>query len=435
MKKIVLGILLSYPLLATSLPELVRIGIAKNTLIKKSKLDIEYAKEGKIINQANKLGSIDLVASYTHFNLPRTLAPLTPATMKDPVTASNVATTKDLFGTGVSYSVPLFTGFALTKDIEMSSISIEIARSKRELTQEQLVYNIRSLYLSILALKEIYHAQQNYVKTLQKLVHQIEDEVKFGRKAQIDLLKAQSDLQGNLSYLEVIEGNIAISKASLSSLVGVEHIDSIKPIRVSVTKPSYAIDRLISDSDHLKRIEITNLNLKKASKGVDKSRASKLPQVSLNSYYGYNYGVNDESNVHSGEFDSKNNWQIGLNAKWNLFDFGKSDASIQKAKIGKMKADLDRRQALLDLKKSLTEASERIKQEYANYQGNLKQLSLTQKSEKIERVRYKNGVSTINDFLYAKSKTHLAKAKLIESKYNYQKGKYYMNYLLERGTK
>jgi len=67
--------------------------------------------------------------------------------------------------------------------------------------------------------------------------------------------------------------------------------------------------------------------------------------------------------------------------------------------------------------------------------SNLKQLTLAKKSEKIEKVRYNNGVSTINDLLYAKSQTHLASAKLIESKYNYQKGKFYMDYLLERGVK
>jgi len=76
-----------------------------------------------------------------------------------------------------------------------------------------------------------------------------------------------------------------------------------------------------------------------------------------------------------------------------------------------------------------------MKQEYANYKANLKQLALAKKSEKIERVRYKNGVSTINDLLYATSQTHVASAKLIESKYNYQKGKFYMNYLLEKGVK
>ena len=80
------------------------------------------------------------------------------------------------------------------------------------------------------------------------------------------------------------------------------------------------------------------------------------------------------------------------------------------------------------------EAFEKMKQEYANYQSNGKQHNLAKESEKIENVRYQNGVSTINDLLYAKSQTHLASAKLIESKYNYQKGKFYMDYLLEKGV-
>ncbi len=100
-----------------------------------------------------------------------------------------------------------------------------------------------------------------------------------------------------------------------------------------------------------------------------------------------------------------------------------------------MKAEFDKHQMLLDLKKSLIEASEKMKQEYANYQSNLTQLTLAKKSEVIENVRYDNGVSTINDLLYAKSQTHIATAKLIESKYNYRKGKFYMDYLLERGVK
>jgi len=100
-----------------------------------------------------------------------------------------------------------------------------------------------------------------------------------------------------------------------------------------------------------------------------------------------------------------------------------------------MQAELEKQQTMLDLRKSFIEAEEKIKQEYANYQGNLKQLALARKSEKIENVRYLNNAVTLNDLLYAKSQTHLAAAKLIESKYNYQKGKFYMDYLLERGIK
>jgi len=317
----------------------------------------------------------------------------------------------------------------------MDAIATRLSQSKLSLTKEQLAFNVASLYLSILALQEMSSAQNRHVDAQKKLKNTIANEVKFGKKAQIDLLKAENDLYGNISYLEVLKGNIAITKASLASLVGKERVGSINPIKVSVKKPNYSINRLLNEASSLNKVAIAELNIKKAGKGIEKSESSKLPQVSLSSYYGYNYGENDSSNLYSGEFNSEKNWQVGVNAKWTLFDFGKNDASTQKAKIARMQATFEKQQTLLDLRKSLVEAVEKMKQEYANYQAQLKQFALSKKSEKIERVRYKNGVSTINDLLYATSQKHLTAAKLIESKYNYQKGKFYMDYLLEKGVK
>ncbi len=421
------------PLFSSTLNGLIEHAMKHSTVVKQSQAQMELAQANREESSSAHFGSIDLVGSYTRFNLPRTLVPLTPATIL--VDPKAVATTKNLFSTGVMYSVPLFTGFAQTRQVEMDSIATRLSQSKLSLTKEQLAFNVASLYLSILALQDMTYAQKKHVEALKKLKKTISNEVKFGKKAQIDLLKSENDLYGNISYLEVIKGNIAITKASLASLVGMDHIGTIKSIKVSVVKPSYSIGGLLGQSASLDKVIIADLNLEKAGKGIEKSQSSMLPQVSLSSYYGYNYGENDSSNLYSGEFESEKNWQIGLNAKWTLYDFGKRDAVTQKAKIARMQAEFDKQQTLLDLKKSLIEASEKMKQEYANYRSNMKQLALAQKSEKIEKVRYHNGVSTINDLLYAKSQTHLASAKLIESKYNYQKGKFYMDYLLERGVK
>jgi len=416
-----------------SLHGLIDYAMKNSTVVKQSKAQMELSEAQREESQSAQFGSIDLVASYAHYNLPRTLAPLTPASiLKDPTA---VPTTTNLFGTGVRYSVPLFTGFAQTRQVEMDSIATQLSQSKLSLTKEQLAYNVASLYLSILALQEMNYAQQKHVTALKKLRDIITKEVSFGKKAQIDLLKAENDLYGNISYLEVLKGNIAMTKASLASLVGLEHVGEITPIKVSVKKPNYSINRLLSEASSLDKMNISELNIRKANKGVEKSRAGKYPQVSLDSYYGYNYGENDGSNKYPGDFNSQENWQVGVSAKWTLFDFGKNDASTQKAKIAKMQAAFEKQQTLLDLRRSLVEAYEKMKQEYAKYQGNLKQVALAKKSEKIERVRYKNGVSTINDLLYATSQKHLSAAKLIESKYNYQKGKFYMDYLLERGVK
>ena len=435
MSRILYLFLFTVPLFSSTLDGLIDYAIKHSTVVKQSQAESELTKVKHTETQSEQLGSIDLVANYTRYNLPRTLVPLTPAVMKNPVSAANVATTKNLFGTGIFYSVPLFTGFAQTRQIEMDSMAIKLSQSKLSLTKEQLAYNVASLYLSILALKDMTKAQKQHVEALRKLKNTIKNEVKFGKKAQLDLLKAENDLYGNISYLEVIKGNITMTKASLASLIGMDHIGTLKSIKVSVKKPNYSINGLLRTTSSLDKVIIADLNLKKAGKGIEKSESGKLPQVSLNSYYGYNYGVNDSTNLNSGDFANEKNWQVGLNATWTLYDFGKRDATTQKAKIAHMQAGYTKEQTLLDLKKSLIEAAEKIKQEYANYQSNVKQLNLAQKSEKIEKVRYHNGVSTINDLLYAKSQTHLASAKLIESKYNYQKGKFYMDYLLERGIK
>jgi outer membrane protein TolC len=360
---------------------------------------------------------------------------LTPAGIINNPEAAAIPATNDLFSSGVMYTVPLFTGFAQTRQVEMDSIATQLSQSKLSLTKEQLVYNVASLYLSILALQDMFYAQQKHVKALSKLRDIIKTEVELGKKASIDLLKAENDLYGNISYREVIKGNITMTKASLASLVGLEHVGGIKPIKVSVKKPNYSINRLVNQAATLDKVHIADLNIEKAKKGVEKSKSGLYPQVSLSSYYGYNYGENDDSNKYPGDFNSQENWQVGVNAKWTVFDFGKNSAATQKAKIAKMQATFEKQQTLLDLRKTLVEAYEKMKQEYANYQGNIKQYALATKSEKIERVRYKNGVSTINDLLYASSQTQLSRAKLIESKYNYQKGKFYMDYLLEKGVK
>ena len=419
-------------LFGSTLDGLIQYAMKHSTVVKQSKAQMELAEASREESTSAQYGSIDLVGSYTRFNLPRTLIPLTPSTIAQD--AKGVATTKNMFSTGLMYSVPLFTGFAQTRQVEMDSLSTRLSQSKLSLTKEQLAFNVASLYLSILALQEMSSAQSKQVEALKKLKNAIANEVKFGKKAQIDLLKAENDLYGNLSYLEVLKGNVTITKASLSSLVGMDHLGSITPIKVSVKKPNYSINRLLNVASSLNKVVIADLNIKKAGKGIEKSESSKLPQVSLSSYYGYNYGENDSSNFYSGEFENEKNWQVGVNAKWTLFDFGKSDASTQKAKIARMQATFEKQQTLLDLRKSLVEAVEKMKQEYANYQAQLKQFALSKKSEKIERVRYKNGVSTINDLLYATSQKHLTAAKLIESKYNYQKGKFYMDYLLEKGV-
>jgi len=419
-------LLLTMPLFSSTLDGLIGYATKHSTVVKQSQAQMELAQIKREESRVQQYGSLDLVGDYTHYNTPRTLMPLTPTI----IASGPVTTTKDLFSAGIAYNVPLFTGFAQTRQIEIEDIAKQMSTAKDRLTKEQLVYNIRSLYLSILVQKEILKAQRAYTHALKKLTKQIAYEVEVGKKAKIDLFKAQSDSQASQTQQEILASHIEMTKATLSSLVG-KKVGKVSPLRIKVKKPRYSVNKLYAKVSRLAKVEMEDMALSKADKMIAKSRSAKLPQVNLSSYMGKNYG----EDLVSKDWDNETLWQVGVNVKWNLVDFGKRDLGVQQAKIAKMEATFKKEQTLLDLRKLLTQGVEKIKQSYAEYLGNSAQLRLSKKSEKIEKVRYENDAATLNDLLLAKGKRQLAQAKLIESKYNYKKSIYYLDYLLERGVR
>ncbi len=427
MRYVLYLLIFSLSLFGDSLGELVNYALKNSTVVKKSVISEQLAKLKRKESRVSQYGEINLAGDITHYNSARTLAPLTPTSM---ASGLPITTTKTIYTAGISYSVPLFTGYAQTRQIEIDDIAKNMAKIKLKLTKEQLTYNIRSLYISILSQKELLFAQKNYIDSLQRLTKQIDNEVRLGKKAKIDLFKAKADLQASKTAWEMTKSNIEIMRASLSSVVGKE-VGKLDGVYIDLKKPNYKMDELYSKISNLSRVAIDDMSIKKASKMVDKSKSAKYPQISFNSYAGKNYG--EDRGVNG--WDDETMIQVGLSLRYSIYDFGKRDIATQKAELSKIEAKLAKEQSLLDIKKMLIEAVQKINQSYSEYLGNSKQFELSKKSESIESVRYENGVSTLNDLLLAKSKTELASAKVIQSRYNYKKSIYYLDYLLERGIK
>ena len=427
MRQLFLLLLMSASLWAETLSGLITYATKHSTVMKQNQAQLNLSQLKRDESRAQKYGELNVVGDYTHYNIERTLAPLVPSAIAG---GSAITTSKDIFSAGLKYTVPLFTGYAQTRQIEIDNIATQMSQAKMSLGKEQLVYNIRSLYLSVLAQKEILSAQRSFTHALSKLSKQIGYEVEVGRKAKIDLLKAQADFQDARTQEVLFSSNVETTKATLSALVG-KRVKKISPVRIKVKKPQYSVNRLYVKASRLAKIKVDEMAEKKAEKMIAKSKASQLPQVNLAAYAGKNYGEDIASN----NWDNETLWQVGVNVNYNLVDFGKRDIAIQKAKIAKMQAGFQKEQTLLDLKKLLTQGVEKVKQNYATYLGNVSGLRLSKKAQNIEQVRYDNDASTLNDLLLAKGKTWLAQAKVIESKYNYQKSKYYIDYLMERGAK
>jgi outer membrane protein TolC len=427
MKPIILLLLSLCTVSASSLAELTNYALKHSPIIQAAKAQSTLSKLSREASKAAQYGELDLVGDYTHYNIERTLAPLPPSAMKSP---TPITTTKDVFSVGLSYSVPLFTGGALSRQVEIDQIASVMSEGSLKLSKAQLTYNIRILYLSILSLQEILSAQRTHTHALKSLETQIAKEVSVGRKAPIEQYKSQADITASQTQEEILQSNIEITKASLGALVG-KRVTSLKPLRFSVKKPHYSSKKLLNKVSGLTKLKLETLQLQKAQKMIQKAQAASKPQVNLSAYAGQNFGAD----IITDDWDSESIWQVSIKGKYNLLDFGKREINEEKARVALLQAQIHLNQVKLDVQKQLLQAIQKIKLSYAEFRGNTAQYTLSKKSAQIESVRYKNGASTLNDLLLAQSKVQFAKAKVIQSRYDYKKNQYYLDYILEKGIK
>jgi len=420
---IVLLIFLSVSIFAVSLDEAISYALDNSPLIKKSKIQTKISKFSKDKKRAENFGNIDVVSSYNHYNIPRTLAPLTPSSM---TSGLPVTTSKDIYSLGLSYNVALFTGYAKQSDIEIADLAKKMSSIKESLTKQQVIFNIQSLYLTVLELQNLLKAQNSYTIAQKRLKSQIEKEVKFGKKAYIDQLKIDTDVQNSIANEATIKANLEATKEALALFVG-KSIDSFEPVNIDINKELPNGNEIADMIKELDKYKVTQLNIKKSQKIITKTKSLQLPKLSLSAYYGKNYA----DDIKTDKGDDEELWQVGVNFKYNLVDFGSSSADIQKAKLSKISAKLDAVQKVLELKKDIYTAIAYAKEKRALYYANHSALKLAKKAYQIEKVKYNEGIGTITDLLLASSKANLMKAKTIQSRYEYQKSIYNLKYITE----
>ncbi len=416
---------------AITLEECVELALKNNPDLHKQQMNLQLAHEDMAEQKSQNFGKLDIFSTYAHYNQPRTLAPITPSSISPG--SAGVPTTEDLFAAGLVYEVALFTGFAQTRAIEISALEKELAAAALKLSREQLIYNVKTLYVNILSLQTQEEAQAAYVEALQRLYDDISREVQLGRKARIDQLKAAADLKNGQAKKEQIAANIKIMKGSLASLLNVDHIPALRDIDLSPGSMVAVTEDFIDQVAGLQRLRAARLAIEKNTKLIEKSKGALYPRIVLNTSYGQNFGPNDSSHQNSGDWENREVWQAGLNLQWNIFDFGGNRAKVRKARTLEDQSRYEQTKTELELKRALQEAVTRINIVVTDYNSARQELAMTRETEAIEQIRFEQGAADINDLLYAKARNQFALSRVINAGYDYKNACFYLDYLLENG--
>lgn len=440
-RKIFFSLFLALSLNAMSLDETIERALAQNNSLKKVILSKDEAKQNKEAKKSQNYGRIDLKVDYDHFNKARTLAPLTPMDIvSSPTGAYEMPTTNDLVSAGIAYNVVLFDGFAQQNSYKISDLAYKNSTLKIKLAKEELIYNVRSLYLSLLALQEQLDAQMRYVSSQKKLYEYVQKEYELQSKSKLDLLEAKNSYAEAVSIREKIAANIEILKTTLAKMIASDSFDKAERVDVNFDEAKESGMGI----EELSRFKLAEFSKTIAQKRLQSVKSLYYPKVNLSAYYGYSIGPNATTNIfpttgktylEEGEFNSENIWQIGVHLKWNIYDFGVKSSSVQKEKIALRRAKIDMDDIKLELVKGLKIAKSKLSLAKADYDSLKSQYELLLEIEKAQNIKQKSNALTLTSLLDTKAKTALVHAKMINTKYEYQKAKYYIDYLLEKGEK
>jgi outer membrane protein len=302
---------------------------------------------------------------------------------------------------------PLFTGWALTTSRELASLGVDTAKVQKEITVQDLIFDVKGTYFEILKAKKLENVAREAVEQLKAHLRVSQAFYDEGIIAKNDLLEtevqmaeARQDLIRATNRVE-IAGSVfnKLLRRRLSKKILIKDILDYHPVRLT-------LDQCMERAE-LNRAEIkeVSLNIVSAEKGVEFSKSSYYPSVSLIG----NYQRQTATEQYVGKRDP-DNWTITLEAEWNFWEWGKTkhEVASARAKVAKAKYLLNEIKDNIQLE--VKEAYLYLREAEKNIHVAKTAVVQAEENFRMNEERYKQQVATSTDVLDAQTLLTRARA-------------------------
>ena len=349
-------------------------------------------------------------------------------------------------GLGISSSIPVFTGFRISNEIEKSKLDLEAAVQNLEKAKEDLSLNIASLFLQVLFNGELLKINEEQLSLSKSQVERTENLVDVGKvpesqlfdikaqvaKDEVSVTQARNNLQ--LSLLDLAQ-NLELERNTSFDVAIPELGDVFGNNIQSILPPANIYDNAVGFKPQVKEQE---LRTESAKKTLKIAQSGYMPTLSLglnyNNWYYYNYTMEgrkienpiDPANPttwHNESFSNqiKNNGGESVSLNLNIPIFNRFAVRNQ---VKAAKLNIENQQLTLEnVKKTLFKE---IQTAYLNaiaaqekYHSSIKSVEASQESFKYAQERYQLGKSSVFEFNEARTKLIQSLSEQIQSKYDF----------------
>ena len=300
--------------------------IENNFGIKLSQNSVDIAKNNTSKFNTGQLPTVGVSGGYNY-----RLDNITANTQDGRTTKLSFAASQSA-NASIGANYVLFDGYFRKHNIAQLKERFKLSELELKATMENVAAQALTQYYQIAALNGNLTIVKEAIEISKRRLERAEQQFEFGQGSKLVILNAEVDLNNDSVSRIDAEIQIENAKRALNNLMMesvefdytvVEDVDFIDGLSKSDLKDAMLNENIaIYQLD--KNIEIGNLS-------IDLANARKLPTVSSNVSYGYNYSKNNSASFLASQ--NSNGLNAGLSLSWNLFDGGTTRHALENARL------------------------------------------------------------------------------------------------------
>ena len=313
--------------------------------------------------------------------------------------------------TGLSASIPLYSGERLESAIKSAELGIDISKLEFSQAQDDLIYLVVTAYVNALENLATARVDMETEKNLSDHEKMIAAQYEAGAKAKIDLLRAQVETSNSLQTAARSHAAYEVALTNLATLMSTDSIAALTVEDFETHLTLEDVEKYLSEAEENRfDLKADSLRIEQGELDVTSAKSGWLPSVDAS------FGT-DLSGV-SRRWHFTPDASAGISASWNIFDSGVTRAAVDAAKVEverlklAMSADLD------SVHEDVVTAHKNLKIALLRITTTQRAVELAEEERYIATERYNVGEGILLDVLDAEVALATAKKNNVSARYD-----------------
>lgn len=307
--------------------------------------------------------------------------------------------------TSISMVMPIYTGGKITSAKQIATIQAQRSNISEKQQQDSQRFEMIQSYFNVQLQQQLLNASLFNLNAMQEHYNnalKLEQQgfINKGQRMQFEVARNNAE-----RTYQNAKSNLRSSEFSLQNLLKTkEDLNLTTPLFVNNAQ-SQSLDKLLANYDqNSSLIKKLKMDTELANENIKIQQSAKKPSVFAFGEYG---------------LDSKENWIVGVMAKYNLFSGIDNNKNIRAAELKKYAAELMTERTKQEVENVLYKSYSELNSSQTSHQLLTQNIKAAQENLRIQQLSFKEGMGTATQVIDAQNALSALKSEMSINAYKY----------------